>query len=101
MPDRSHLPIAVIYPTEDVLAAMPLERLKGMLRECDCWFENMDVFRAAIHTDAGRTEWNVLTRPDIARASAARKRLRSAMERSEENQLAALQAGSVLPPPTS
>lgn len=84
MPHRSHLPIAVVYSDEAALSALTFERLTEMLRECDRWFENIETFREAIETPAGRTEFTVLTRQDIATATDARTRLRRALDRQQD-----------------
>jgi hypothetical protein len=81
MPHRSHLPLAVTYATERDLEALSPEQLAGLLDECHRWFDNMDAFQSAIRTEAGRTEWSVLTRKDVAEATAARERVRNEIDR--------------------
>ena len=84
MPHRSHLPLAVVYPDEAAMSVFTLERLTEMLHECDRWFENIETFRKEIETQAGRTEFNVLTRQDIATATDARCRLQHAIDRQQD-----------------
>ncbi len=90
MPHRSHLPVAVVYPDAGALEGMPNQRLTTMLRECDRWFENLESFRAAVSTQVGRTELNVLMRQDIADATAARQRIQDAIDNQQDMLLIAL-----------
>lgn len=90
MPHRSHLPLAVTYTTGRDLQPLSPEQLAGMRDECDRWFVNMDAFRDAILTEAGRTEWSVLTRTDIATTVAARERVQNEIDRRHADLLAQL-----------
>lgn len=87
MPHRSHLPVSVTYATARDLEAVTSEQLAGMIEECDRWFGDMRAFRDAIRTDAGRTEFAILTRKDIADATAARSRVQSEIDRRHQDLL--------------
>lgn len=77
---KSHLPRAVEYVDGVALAALPRQHLMALLRECDQWLETMAAFRDAVQTRVGLTEWAVLSRQDIAETTAARIRVRAAIE---------------------
>lgn len=85
MPHRSHLPLAVTYATARDLETATSEQLVGMLKECDRWFADLRAFRDAICSDAGRTEFSILTREDIAEATAARSRVQGDIDRRHES----------------
>ncbi|MBB4004628.1 hypothetical protein [Aurantimonas endophytica] len=75
MSSKDTLPAAVDFPDRRSLSDLDEARLTTLWEDCGAWCIWMQEFRAGFSTQAGETEWQVLTRHEHEDVAAAHARI--------------------------